>query len=111
MNTPRALAAAESALGLANAPTDGERSRALGLLLDMDRVLGLGVREWIDGALVLADDERALLDEREKARLIGDYTRSDELRAQLEARGIHVKDTKAGQRWERVPPQGNEGRP
>lgn len=111
VNTPRALAAAESALGLANAPTDGERSRALSLLVDMDRVLGLGVREWIDGALHLTDDERALLEARERARVIGDYTRSDELRAQLEARGIHVKDTKAGQRWERMPPQGNEGRP
>src|SRR5688500_3954188 len=111
VNTPRALAAAESALGLATAPTDGERSRALGLLLDMDRVLGLGVREWIDGALALTDEERALLDERKKARQMGDYARSDELRAQLEALGIRVKDTKAGQRWERIPQQGNEGRP
>jgi cysteinyl-tRNA synthetase len=42
---------------------------------------------------------------------MGDYARSDELRAQLEALGIRVKDTKAGQRWERIPPQGNEGRP
>lgn len=111
VNMPRALAAAESALGLANAPTDGERSRALGLLLDMDRVLGLGVREWIAGAQALTDDEQALLDERATARSSGDYTRSDELRAKLEARGIHLKDTKAGQRWERVPPGGNEGRP
>jgi cysteinyl-tRNA synthetase len=110
VNTPRALAAAESALGLANAPTDGERSRALGLLLDMDRVLGLGVRAWVEGALRLDDDERALLEERAAARAAGDYARSDELRERLLERGIRVKDTKDGQRWERVPPQANGGR-
>lgn len=110
VNTPRALAAAESALGLANAPTDGERSRALGLLLDMDRVLGLGVRSWIAGALALTDAEQALLDARAAARAAGDYARSDQLRVELEARGIRVKDTKAGQRWERIAPPGNEGR-
>jgi len=32
----------------------------------------------------------------------GDYGRSDELRALLEERGIRVKDTKDGQRWERI---------
>lgn len=108
VNTPVALAAAESALGLANAPTDGERRRSLGLLLRMDEVLGLGVRDWIAAASALDDQERRLLAEREAARAAGDYGRSDELRALLGERGIHVKDTKDGQRWERLPPRGNE---
>ncbi len=111
VNTPRALAAAESALGLANAPTDGERRRSLGLLLHMDDVLGLGVRDWILTSLALDDAERALLGERAAVRAAGDYERSDELRALLEERGIRVKDTKDGQRWERLPPRGNEGQP
>ena len=102
VNTPVALAAAEMALGLASAPTDGERRRSLGLLVQMDRVLGLGVRDWISSALVLDEPERALLAERAAARSSGDYTRSDELRALLEERGIHTKDTKDGQRWERI---------
>ena len=105
VNTPRALAAAESALGLASAPTDGERRRSLGLLAQMDRVLGLGVPDWIAAALALDDEERLLLEERAAARAAGDYKRSDELRALLEARGIRVKDTKDGQRWERIPPR------
>jgi len=109
VNTPRALAAAELALGLANAPTDGERARSLGLLLDMDRVLGLGVRDWVDSALALSAEEQGVLDERAAARAAGDFRRSDELRALLEERGIRVKDTKDGQRWERRPPRGNEG--
>ena len=102
VNTPRALAAAESALGLASAPTDGERQRSLGLLLQMDEVLGLGVRDWIQAALTLDDSERALLEQRASVRASGDYGRSDELRALLEERGIRVKDTKDGQRWERT---------
>ncbi len=109
VNTPRALAAAESALGLASAPTDGERQRSLGLLRKMDEVLGLGVRDWIQAALTLDESERALLEERASVRGSGDYGRSDELRALLEERGIRVKDTKDGQRWERLPPRGNEG--
>ena len=35
----------------------------------------------------------------------GDYARSDQLREELRKRGYLVKDTKDGQRWERVPPE------
>jgi cysteinyl-tRNA synthetase len=105
-NTPVGLAVAEDALRLANR---GEHQRALALLFDMDRVLGLSLREHASGASELSDEERALLGARQTARAAGDYARSDQIRDEIERRGIRVRDTKEGQRWERVGRTGSEG--
>jgi cysteinyl-tRNA synthetase len=101
-NTPRALAQAEAALKLVNSTDDASRLRGLGLLFDMDRVLGLGLEASAAAIDDLAADDKRLFDERLAARKAGDYKRSDELRVALEARGIKVKDTKDGARWERI---------
>ncbi len=108
-NTPKALAAAEMALSLAGDADPEVRKRALWLLFDFDRVLGLGLEATARSSAELGADDHALLDERAAARAKGDYKRSDELRAQLEGRGIRVKDARDGQRWERVPAKGSEG--
>ncbi|HUG56373.1 MAG TPA: cysteine--tRNA ligase [Candidatus Limnocylindrales bacterium] len=100
-NTPAALAQAEEALTLVN--TDDPR-RGLALLFDMDRVLGLGLAAWTAGATALSPEERDLLDAREAARQGRDFARSDALRVELERRGIRVRDTKEGARWERIAP-------
>jgi cysteinyl-tRNA synthetase len=106
-NTPRAVAAAEMALDLAASPDVAVRERALWLLFDMDRVLGLSLRDRASAADELGKDEERLLDEREDARKAGDYTKSDRLRAELLAKhGIQLKDTKDGVRWERIRPKG-----
>ena len=102
LNTPRALAQAEAALKLVNSTDDASRDRGLGLLFDMDRVLALGLVASATATDDLVGDDKRLFDERLAARRAGDYTRSDELRVALEARGIKVKDTKDGARWERV---------
>ena len=102
LNTAKALAAAESAVPLLGSPDDADRRRGLGLLFDMDRVLGLGLEPWSRAATEIDEAARALIAERERARASGDYTRSDELREELRRRGYLVKDTKEGQRWERV---------
>jgi cysteinyl-tRNA synthetase len=102
-NTPRAIAAAEMALDLAASDDVATRERALWLLFDMDRVLGLSLQEKSGATDELSPEERRLLDERDAARQKGDYATSDRLRAELlERYGIQVKDTKDGQRWERV---------
>ncbi len=101
-NTPRAIAQAESALKLVNSTDEGSRQRGLGLLYDMDRVLGLGLEASATARDELDDAARALFEERAAARAAGDYKRSDELRVALETHGIKVKDTKDGTRWERI---------
>jgi cysteinyl-tRNA synthetase len=101
-NTAAALAQAEAAIGHAATGDDATRRRALGLLFDMDRVLGLSLRERAASAADLPAEAKTLLAERERARANKEFKRSDELRDELEKRfGIRVKDTKDGQRWER----------
>src|SRR5256885_1561760 len=103
LNTPKALAAAEKALGLAAILDIDEQERALWMLFDMDRVLGLSLQSGAAVKDELSTEERAVFDERETARKSGDYARSDALRKELLERfGIQVKDTKDGTRWERV---------
>ena len=100
-NTAAALAQAEAAVGHAATGDEATKRRALGLLFDMDRVLGLSLRERAVSTTDLPAEASALLLEREKARAKKDFKRSDELRDELERRfGIRVKDTKDGQRWE-----------
>jgi len=100
-NTAAALAQAEAAVGHAATGDDATKRRALGLLFDMDRVLGLSLRGRAEDAADLPAEAKALLAERAAARDKKDFTRSDELRDELERRfGIRVKDTKDGQRWE-----------
>ena len=101
-NTPRALAQAETALKLVNSTDASSRRRGVGLMFDMDRVLGLGLEAGATATDDLAGDDKRLFDERTAARAAGDFKRSDELRVALEARGIKVKDTKDGARWERI---------
>jgi len=101
-NTAAALAQAEAAIGHAATGDVATKKRALGLLFDMDRVLGLSLRDRAESAADLPAEARTLLAERERARANKDFKRSDELRDELLRRfGIRVKDTKDGQRWER----------
>lgn len=102
LNTPRALAQAEAALKLVNSTDAASRARGLGLVFDMDRVLGLGLEAGAVARDELTGEDQRLFDERAAARAAGDYARSDELRVALEARGIKIKDAKDGTRWERV---------
>ena len=102
LNTPRALAQAEAALKLVNSTDPATQARGLGLVFDMDRVLGLGLEAGSAVREELAGEDARLFEERAAARAAGEYARSDELRVALEARGIKVKDSKDGARWERV---------
>jgi cysteinyl-tRNA synthetase len=102
-NTPKALAAAERAIDLAGSPDVDEQERALWMLFDMDRVLGLALQTAATAKDDLSEEEQRLLERREAARKAGDYARSDVLRRELlERYGVQVKDTKDGTRWERV---------
>ena len=71
--------------------------RGAAAIRELDTVLGVldeGTDE-LDAELV------ALLEARVGARADRDWTRSDELRDTLAARGVVVEDTPDGQRWRR----------
>jgi cysteinyl-tRNA synthetase len=70
-----------------------------GLLTDFDQVLSLGLTSVHRGSL--SSEEQALLDARGAARAAREWTKSDELRDALAAKGVIVKDTAGGQTWTR----------
>ncbi len=71
------------------------------LLIDWDRVLGLGLAPS-KSAAVLPGGAAELLAAREHARAAKDFAASDRLRAQLAAMGVAVTDTPSGQQWKVV---------
>jgi cysteinyl-tRNA synthetase len=68
-----------------------------------DRVLGvLALRRAEDAAppVPVAEIE-SLIEARREARRSRDFARADQIRKDLEARGIILEDTAAGTRWKR----------
>lgn len=65
-----------------------------------DFVLIFGVIEDEDESLDI--DIENMIHERELARKNKDYKRADEIRDELKAKGIELKDTKDGVEWQRV---------
>jgi cysteinyl-tRNA synthetase len=76
-----------------------DAGRALAALRDLDRVLGV-LPDL--AAEALEADLQAMLDKRAAARAARDWATSDRLRDALAERGVHVEDTRDGQRWRRV---------
>ena len=63
-------------------------------LMDFDKVLGLEL-DKIE-KIEIPENVQKLVDEREKARGGKDFTKSDELRKEIESLGFDVKDTDSG---------------
>ncbi len=101
LNLPKALAVVWTLLkdrGISD-------SEKLTLISDFDRVLGLDLEKK-----ALSEDEKEdidqkvldLIKEREDARIIKDFARSDEIRDQLKDMGIEIKDTADGTKWKKM---------
>ena len=82
----------------ARALSTADAGRAIELIHDLDRVLGVApaVEESLDPEL------QKLVDDRAAARTARDWAASDRLRTVLAERGILVEDTRDGQRWRRA---------
>ena len=93
MAMPRAIAAAHEVAAAADL-TDPQR-RAL--LLDFDRVLGVGLGSTEPVAASLPEGAAELLSRRASAREARDFASSDALRDELAALGVDVRDTADGQ--------------
>lgn len=94
LDVPGAVATVHGTLGSTLPPAE-----KLALLTDFDRVLALDILPVAASLAELREGERALLDRRADARASRGWAASDELRAQLAAGGLDVKDTPQGQRW------------
>jgi len=103
-NTSVALAAVHnltrevnSALARKQVRADNQRE-LLELISRFDSVLNIFGEEQRE---ILDSEVQALIDERQEARRRRDFTRADEIRIELQQRGIILEDTKDGLRWKR----------
>ena len=93
LNTPRALAVVWNLL------RDGEIDPAevVSLLYEIDRVLGLRLKQIKPaGAVSLSDEDSALIEERIAARQAKNWARADEIRDHFLKKGLSLKDTPNG---------------
>ncbi len=78
--------------------TGGDARVAIGLLTEMDRVLGILRAQ---PALLDAEIMRQI-EERQAARKRRNFAEADRIRAWLLSQGIQIEDTKDGMRWKRI---------
>jgi cysteinyl-tRNA synthetase len=67
-------------------------------LIDIDKVLGLGLASQVEAKLEINAEVQKLLDHRKDARDKKDFALADNLRDQIAELGYEVKDTKDGQK-------------
>jgi cysteinyl-tRNA synthetase len=77
-----------------------DRAAVLGAIVKFESVLGIFGEEESE---ILDEEIEVLIEERQQARQRRDFARSDQIRDELEARGIVLEDTKDGVRWKRKP--------
>ncbi len=92
LNMPRCLA---DLWTLVRDSSVGEAEK-LGCAFRMDRILGLGLEEAKAREIEIDAETRSLIEQREAARKARDYSKADEIRAQLLAKGIEVQDSPKG---------------
>jgi cysteinyl-tRNA synthetase len=104
LNTSNALAAVHDLRRDVNIAMDAgafgmeDRAAVLELLARIDSVLGVLGEETAE---MLAPEIEGLIDERNAARRNRNFTRADEIRNELAARGILLEDTPQGTKWKR----------
>ena len=106
LNTPKILAVLQDALRDPAMTTDGQRAVAAAA----DALLGLSLATLVPADLDrgrakedLPAEERhdidQLIADRTQARKVQDWPRADQIRAELDARGVQVTDTPEGPTW------------
>ena len=104
LDTSHALAVLFRLAGAINRAIDAEANgddvRAMQATLgELAGILGLSLDEAASDERDDADEIDALLRERTEARASRNFARADEIRAELDARGIVIEDTPQGARW------------
>ncbi len=100
LDTPAALAHLAKLVSYmqANAVPGVEGNHTRGALAILDSLLGLGLDKRPD----ITPEQKQLIKARETARKNKDWALSDDIRNQLHAQGIDVKDTEYGSQWRRA---------
>ncbi len=103
--TPSALAACFEFIKELNKYMDSgsldkaTHKKALNFIQETDAVLGIFKRDVKEE---VNDDVQSLINEREKARRNKDFSKSDEIRNELQKKGVQLEDTPEGTIWKRI---------
>jgi cysteinyl-tRNA synthetase len=92
LNMPRCLADLWTLLRDSTVPPGAK----LGAAFRMDGIFALGMSEAAEGEVLMDEETRKLLEEREGARRGRNFKRADEIRALLLSRGMEVQDSPTG---------------
>ena len=103
-NTADAISAVFELVKYMNTTTDGASSKEylqnlFDCLIRLTDVLGIIVDKEDE---ILASDIEALIEERQAARKAKNFARADEIRDELMAKGIILKDTREGVQWKKA---------
>ena len=103
-NTADAISAVFELVKYNNTTTDGASSKEylqnlFDCLIRLTDVLGIIVDKEDE---ILASDIEALIEERQAARKAKNFARADEIRDELLAKGIILKDTREGVQWKKA---------
>lgn len=91
LNLPKALAVVWEMVK-SNIPSSQKSVQ----LLEMDKILGLGLSEYIGKKVEVPEEVQKLIDSRENARKNKDFKRSDELRKEIKKLGFDIDDKPSG---------------
>ena len=91
LNMPQALAVMWELI-----KSDYPTSAKAKSLLEMDKVLGLGLDGYLGKPMDIPAAVMKLVDERETVRKAGDFKKADETRKRIKKMGYHVEDTASG---------------
>jgi cysteinyl-tRNA synthetase len=94
LNMPRCLADLWTLLRDSSVPP----GQKLGAAFRMDRILDLGLSEAREKEVDLDEETRRLVEEREQARKSRDFSRADQIRVLLLAKGLEIQDGPKGPR-------------
>lgn len=103
-NTADALASVFELVKFSNTNVTGESSAEFAgqlftTMKDLCEVLGLNVEKKDE---ILDKEIEDLIQERQEARKSKNFARADEIRDELLAKGIQLKDTREGVKWKRI---------
>lgn len=91
LNIPKALSVLWEMVK-SDKPTS-EKSRDL---LEMDKILALGLEEYLGKQIEVPEEIMKLVEQRENVRKSGDFQKSDQLRKEIKERGFEIEDTSSG---------------
>lgn len=93
LNTPKALAIMWEMVK-SNIPTS-QKSKDLA---EMDKILGLGLEEYLGKKIEVPKEVMKLINKREQIRKKGDFKQSDKIRKEIKKLGFEIEDTPDGPR-------------